>query len=522
MFSKLTKPRVDDSILFYDYGISGGLFMDAVSRTRNRRTILFVLLLALYFSFHLFLILHHEAFRDEAQAWTIAKNTTFSELFADLSIEGHPCLWFLIIRPFAKLGLSFRSFSYISLIFMTVSAAVFLFRAPFGNILKVISLFSFAFCYNSPVMPRTYCVITLLIMILAVLWPDRTEKPILYGCIIALLFQSHIILAGFAGGLVLELFIQWCRKKPRINRLFWGMAIPSASALFTVYELLPRADAPVFVDASAQSVLSRMDFNVNKLLAGINDLEETVWGHYVCEVQLGPVTGKAVLLLIFFLLFLALLITVTLKKEWKNFWSVALVGICGLGFALGVRLFVYRGGYHMTVCYFLILIFLVWTLYSSVKDKSVRTAGALILSLALLLTCEKWINAAKYDITDEFSGSRSTADFIDRTVEENGVIVVREDHLIPSVYAYVDSDRRDITFWSADTEAEYKLHVWGAVYPALDPAEVAQKAHAHFPDASTLYYLSSSRLEETEGLELLYCMDKRNPLEENYWFYRLP
>jgi hypothetical protein len=102
------------------------------------------------------------------------------------------------------------------------------------------------------------------------------------------------------------------------------------------------------------------------------------------------------------------------------------------------------------------------------------------------------------------------------------VIVVREDHLIPSVYAYVDSDRRDITFWSADTEAEYKLHVWGAVYPALDPAEVAQKAHTHFPDASTLYYLSSSRLEETEGLELLYCMDKRNPLEENYWFYRLP
>ena len=488
MFSKLTKPRVNDSILFYDYSISGGLFMDAVSRTRNRRTILFVLLLALYFSFHLFLILHHEAFRDEAQAWTIAKNTTFSELFADLSIEGHPCLWFLIIRPFAKLGLSFRSFSYISLIFMTVSAAVFLFRAPFGNILMVISLFSFAFCYNSPVMPRTYCVITLLIMILAVLWPDRTEKPILYGCIIALLFQSHIILAGFAGGLVLELFIQWCRKKPRINRLFWGMAIPSASALFTVYELLPRADAPVFVDASAQSVLSRMDFNVNKLLAGINDLEETVWGHYVCEVQLGPVTGKAVLLQIFFLLFLALLITVSLKKEWKNFWSVALVGICGLGFALGVRLFVYRGGYHMTVCYFLILIFLVWTLYSSVKEKSVRTAGALILS----------------------------------TVEKNGIILVREDHLIPSVYAYVDSDRRDITFWSADTEAEYKLHVWGAVYPALDPAEVAQKAHAHFPDASTLYYLSSSRLEETEGLELLYCMDKRNPLEENYWFYRLP
>ena len=495
--------------------------MDGCNRNDRRRRIFAVLLLLLYVGFHLLVVLHHEAFRDEAQAWTIAKNTTLPELFADLSIEGHPCLWFLIIRPFAKLGMSFRSFGAVSLVFMGISAALFLFYAPFADLLKVVVLSSFAFCYNSPVMPRTYCVITLLIVCLAMLWPKRLEKPILYGILIGLLFQSHIILAGFAGGLVLELFIHWLRGKPRINRLFWGMAIPAASALFTVYELMPRKDAPVFVDASAGSVLGRLHISYNELIAAINDLEETVWGHLVCELQIGPVTGKAVILLILLLLFLALLLAVTVKKEWGRFWGIALIGVCGLGFALGVRLFVYRGGYHMTVCYFLILLFLVWVCFSSVRAKPVRAVAGILLAFTLLLTCEKWINAAKYDLTEAFSGSRPTADFIDATVEENGVILVREDHLIPSVYAYVDSDRKDITFRSIDTGKNYKLHVWGAVYPAFDLQTLLDYAREQYPGREDVYYLSSSDLGNPVGLEELYRMDSRTPLEENYWFYRL-
>ncbi|MBQ3374735.1 MAG: hypothetical protein IJG40_16550 [Oscillospiraceae bacterium] len=495
--------------------------MDGCNRSNRRRRIFYVVLLLLYLGFHLFVFLHHEAFRDEAQAWTIAKNTTLSELFADLSIEGHPCLWFLIIRPFAKLGMSFRSFGAVSLVFMGVSAALFLFHAPFGDLLKVIVLGSFAFCYNSPVMPRTYCVITLLIVCLAMLWPKRLEKPILYGVLVGLLFQSHIILAGFAGGLVLELFVHWLREKPRINRLFWGMAIPAASALFTVYELMPRRDAPVFVDTSAQSVFSKMSLSYNELIAAINDLEETVWGHLVCELQIGPVTGKAVLLLILLLLFLALLIAVTVRKEWGRFWSIALVGVSGLGFSLGVRLFVYRGGYHMTVCYFLILLFLVWIAFNDVKAKSVKAVAGVMLAFVLLLTCEKWINAAKYDLTEAFSGSLPTADFIDATVEGNGIILVKEDHLIPSVYAYVDSDRKDITFRSIDTGEDYKLHVWGAVYPPFNLQALLDYAQEQYPGREDVYYLSSADLGNPDGLEELYRMDSRNPLEENYWFYRI-
>lgn len=49
---------------------------------------------AIYIITNFLFIANHEAWRDEAQAWVIAKNCNLFELFNVLSIEGHPCLWY--------------------------------------------------------------------------------------------------------------------------------------------------------------------------------------------------------------------------------------------------------------------------------------------------------------------------------------------------------------------------------------------------------------------------------------------
>ncbi|MBQ6366534.1 MAG: hypothetical protein IJI61_09065 [Oscillospiraceae bacterium] len=485
------------------------------------RSVFYVLLLAAYLAFHLLILTRHEAFRDEAQAWTLARNTTLGELFADLCIEGHPCLWFLIIRPFAKLGLSYRYFGGISLVFMGISAALLLWKAPFPLPLRILTLFSFAFCYNSPVMPRTYCVITLLILLLAILWPDRTKKSLLYGTLIALLFQSHIILAGFAGGLVLELFLQWMKDRRKDGKLFCGILLPCLSALATAFELHQRSDVPKFVDSTASSLLEKLNFDPQTILNSIYDLEETVWGHYVCEAEIGPVTGKTLLLLVFFLLLLALVTAVSRCRAWSGSFGIFLVGLCGFGFALGVRLFIYAGGYHMMVCYFLMLIFLVWTVFATLDEKSIRSISGILLALALLLTCEKVFNAVKYDLSQPFSGSKPTADYIRDNLPEGSTLVVKEHYLTPSVTAYTASDRQDITVWSADTKNPYTFHVWGAEYPVLDAEDLVSEVQTQFPGREDLFYLSCAEGVENEHLKLLYSIPERNPLEENYWLYQI-
>ena len=98
---------------------------------RIRRHILYAALIACYVAFHLFVISVHEPWRDEAQAWLIGKNMTLPEIFRDLSNEGHPCLWFLVIKVVSLLGLPYSSFWIVSLVFMTAAAVLLLYEAPF-------------------------------------------------------------------------------------------------------------------------------------------------------------------------------------------------------------------------------------------------------------------------------------------------------------------------------------------------------------------------------------------------------
>ena len=62
------------------------------------------------------LLFYHENYRDEAQAWLIAKNCNLTELFGVMKYEGHFMLWYLILMPFAKLGFPYFTMNIISCI----------------------------------------------------------------------------------------------------------------------------------------------------------------------------------------------------------------------------------------------------------------------------------------------------------------------------------------------------------------------------------------------------------------------
>lgn len=62
------------------------------------------LALASYLLLNGVLLWCYDPWRDVAQAWLIARDLSVPELFAQLRYEGHPCLWYLLLMPFAKLG----------------------------------------------------------------------------------------------------------------------------------------------------------------------------------------------------------------------------------------------------------------------------------------------------------------------------------------------------------------------------------------------------------------------------------
>ena len=52
-----------------------------------------------------FLIQSHEMWRDELQAWLLARDSiSITELFQNLKYEGHPGLWHLLLYPLTRIS----------------------------------------------------------------------------------------------------------------------------------------------------------------------------------------------------------------------------------------------------------------------------------------------------------------------------------------------------------------------------------------------------------------------------------
>src|SRR5512138_599782 len=54
--------------------------------------------LAGYIALLVVLSLHHEMWRDEVRALSVATSGSWGEMFAALHHEGHPSLWYMILR----------------------------------------------------------------------------------------------------------------------------------------------------------------------------------------------------------------------------------------------------------------------------------------------------------------------------------------------------------------------------------------------------------------------------------------
>jgi uncharacterized membrane protein len=133
----------------------------------------FTLLLCLpYLAFLIWMHAHHEMWRDEIHAWTLARLARgFSELVTgDRIYEGHPPLWFWYLRVwtwFVKSAWGIQA----ATIAASMAAAVLLARfAPFPRYLKVLLLFSYYYGFEYTVMSRNYVLGWLLVCVFCALY----------------------------------------------------------------------------------------------------------------------------------------------------------------------------------------------------------------------------------------------------------------------------------------------------------------------------------------------------------------
>lgn len=219
---------------------------------QKKEYVIVTIFFVIYLVFNGILLVGHELWRDEANVWLIARDMRLLQLFREIKYQGHPCLWYLIAMPFAKMGFPFQTLSILSFLVMSTTAGLFAYKAPFHPITKAVCLLSPIFTYYYPVVARNYCLIALLLLLLAYFYPKRNVKNLLYGLLLGLLVQADTIALASAG-LISCMWLWECvirGLKEKSMKPMWngakGLWIPLASLGLWILQFYQVSDSPEY------------------------------------------------------------------------------------------------------------------------------------------------------------------------------------------------------------------------------------------------------------------------------------
>jgi hypothetical protein len=228
-------------------------------------TLFFVLQLAGYFA--------HEPWKDETQAWLMARDMTIPELWRNAGTEGHPIGWHLLAKPLTLLGLPFDALRLVNIALVLTAAAVVLRAAPFTIWQRAIVILTPPFVYFG-MYARSYSLILLLCTLHAAAYASRHDRPVRYGALLGAIANTSVLFMPYVGLMGLWWLWETCRDRLRGDRVA-GILLMGGLILLAVLQIVPPAEMAqvrtsnrwyiFFNSLGFTSVLRRSDFFIMPL-----------------------------------------------------------------------------------------------------------------------------------------------------------------------------------------------------------------------------------------------------------------
>lgn len=388
----------------------------------------------LYFILTLILVLNHEFARDEAQVWLIVKNLDVVGIIKQMQYEGHPCLWHLIVNIFAQLGFSYNIIGIISWGFALLSVWLLLYKSSFNKITKILLCFNISFVMYYSVVARSYSLVMFLIIWLATIYRKRREHPYLYGIIMALLVNTHVLTCGLVGSLLLIDFIDIVIKKNRDNvrKRLYGIGITLVGIVL------------LFLQLYKCFTVRNQSVSVNISIDLLFEVFNQIYRYFNFQCIYNFTTCIAIVVFIIFLVFYK-------KNKHNSFWILLL----SLGFNILVHMFIYQLYPQHSGLLILISLFCIWILN---EDKQVRFTN-ILFNIILLLMIPGSIYYTYTEITNRLSDAPIVVDYIHKEFDNDSKILCIDANYCTSIIAYLDNKDK-YEFISYSTLKEFTYIEW--------------------------------------------------------------
>ena len=496
---------------------------------KKRENIILTILLAGYLVFNGILLAGHELWRDEANVWLIARELSPIQLFREIRYQGHPCLWYLLIMPFAKLGFPFKTISALSFLVMAFGAGIFTFKAPFHPMTKFVCLLSPIFSYYYPVVARNYCLIALLLILLAHYYPKRNEKPWFYGLLLGLLVQADTIALATAGLISLmwlyEGISQSVRNRqaaPLFNKVK-GLWIPFVSLLLWMAEFKNVSDSPEY---------QFRQLTISEFLQEIRN-----FSYHILSRMTGQGQAFDTILIVLFLA-VGILISIKLKNLWP---MIVMVGTFLFQAVFSILIYQLHIWHYIAIAF--TLIWFLWLGGSKEEGEetvpkrtrcfnfSCRILSEIELILLSVTMFIRWNSPEESSSLSNalfgvYSDGVNVAAFISENVDQEELILSTDVSESSTVQAYLG---KGYTFYYAGngkkaTYADYAEEQ----KQVISYDEMIVWAKANFPEKEEVYILESPSNcienipdEAKAEFQVCYQTEGETARGENYILYRV-
>jgi len=370
------------------------------------KKVLYWIIFILYSILNLILMLYHEPWRDEIHAWLMAKELSVPELIVASRFDGHPILWHLILMPFAKIGFPIITLNIISYIIVLISVWFILFKTNLSLFFKSIVVFTIPFTYVFSAISRNYCLILLLLTIISHIYDKKSDRPILYSILIALLVHTHSLAWGIVAGLTVTfhfkeiiLYFKDKTNSSDIKKIIVGLSIIVISTILVVLELYGTTNS---------------DYSV-----GVNS-----YIIHCIKIMIAIILSS-------------LIFTLLNKSNYDEFFILT----CSFVF----QILVYTCFYSSILFQRFILIFVIFLFYLTIlsKTKLAKRKLDLFCIVYLIFMCifasEDFISEILTDINCPYSSAIEMAEYINQNLPENTTVLIDASIIGQSIIPYLDT-----------------------------------------------------------------------------------
>lgn len=408
--------------------------------------------------------MHHELWRDETRALSMALHgDTFVSVFGTLRNEGHPALWYLLLR--AGYAMSGSPLVLPVLSIAVAAAAVWLLvrHSPFPLWQRALFVLGVFPAYEYSVMSRNYGLSMLLLFAWAVLGARRASRPVLAGAILFLLANTNVHSVVLVGALLVAWAIQtwgpFARRVESRMRTAAGMLIAVAGCIVCWLQTRPDATSlstRIVSDSPAALLGDTMRAMVNPG----RFFEAAFTGSLMRALLPGTsvTIGAAVVTL-------ALLLIAVLLVRRPALLAAHLLAVAGLTALFAV---VYPGFPRHQGLLVMFVITLFWMRYEPAPERSVPHAERLgwtdaaskwVLGVLLALQVANAVPPYMRDIEHSMTSAPAFAQWLrEQPRFRNAIIVAEPDYVAESLpyyapnrlYSYREQRFTTFTRWTRD------------------------------------------------------------------------